>query len=207
MTRRDSDTYLTPYREALDAGGTGFDVTLWASPRTQAKRFELFTQMAFFPGKRVLDAGCSRGDFASYLLKHHVEYGQYVGVDGLPEVIEYARHRDLPRAQFHCGDFVAEPAMLALGEPQIIAISGTLNTMSDDEALRVLEAAWAAAGETLIFNFLSDKASPQAPPQAYPARRLDTMKLFTWALGKTWAVRFRHDYFQFGHDATIMMSK
>ncbi len=89
----------------------------------------------------------------------------------------------------------------------MVAISGTLNTMDDDEVKRVLEAAWDAAGETLIFNFLSDRAGPKAPPQLDPARWLDTTLLLEWATGKTWAVQFRQDYFPHGHDATVLMRK
>lgn len=207
MSRPEIDDYLAPYRAALNASGTDFDVTLWASPLTQQKRFEVFTQMLFLTGKRILDAGCSRGDFAAHLLKHHVEYGQYIGVDALEEVILYARQRNLPRASFHCGDFVADPKLLTLHNPQVIALSGTLNTMAYTDALRVLEASWSAAGETLIFNFLSDRATAGAPPQGLPARRHNTLALLDWAMEKTWAVHFRHDYFQFGHDATIVMRK
>ncbi len=203
----ETDSYLTPYREALERIGSEFDVTLWANKRSQQRRFQVMAQMTHLEGKRVLDAGCSRGDFAAFLLEHGVRYAKYVGVDGLEKVVAYARGRGLEGAEFHAGDFVANPGLLRTGDPQVIAISGSLNTMSDAVVDRVLENAWAAAGEELIFNFLSDRCGRKAVPQGDPARRLDTMRLLDWAMKKTWAVQFRQDYFQHGHDATILMRK
>jgi SAM-dependent methyltransferase len=202
-----SDTYLHPYRQAVGRVGHGFEVTLWANPDSQRRRFEVMAQMCDVTDKRVLDAGCSRGDFARFLLDAGHTYQQFVGLDALGEVIDHARQRHLPRAAFYCKDFVTYPEALALDEPQVVAISGSLNTMDNRTALSVLEAAWEAAGETLIFNFLSDRTGPRAQPQAPPVHRLPTMELLAWAMRKTWAVQFRQDYFDQGHDATIRMDK
>lgn len=207
MTAPTRDPYLDPYREAQQTHGTDFGVTLWASPESQQRRFEVFTEMCFFADKRVLDAGCSRGDFAAFLLKRNIPYARFVGVDGLEDVIRYARGRDLPRAEFHAGDLLAQPDLLRTGHPQIITISGTLNTMDEDHAFQLLEHAWNATREALIFNFLSDRTGPGAPPQEYPAHRLPTMRLIDWALDKSWSVQFRQDYFLHGHDATILCRK
>lgn len=199
--------YLKPYRKAQAAYGVDFDVTLWASETTQRKRFEVFRDMLFLRGKTLLDAGCSRADFAAFLLEHGVEYGKYVGVDGIEEVLAYARDRKLPRAEYYHGDLVTGPALLTIGPPEVTVISGTLNTMKLGAATKLLDKAWAGCTQTLAFNFLSDRCDPRAPRQAYPARRLPAMKLFDWALRKTWDVRYRQDYFPMGHDATIVMHK
>jgi len=201
------DAYLDAYRAAHQRHGAEFDVTLWASEKTQRRRFEVFTEMLDLHGRRLLDAGCSRGDLAAYLLASKVKYARYVGVDALPEVIEYARERGLKRADFEVCDFVQNPHCLASMSPDVVMISGTLNTMPIDTALAVLDGAWEAAGEALIFNFLPDTASPQAPRQAYPAHRLSTFQLLGWAVRQTWAVQYRQDYFPEGHDATVLMRK
>lgn len=202
------DPYLRPYRDSAKKHGSDtFDVTLWADPSTQRLRFDVFTQMCFMTGKRILDAGCSRGDLAAFLIEREVAFDSYVGVDALCDVIDYAQGRDLPRCQFHCGDFVADPALLSIGQPQVICISGSLNTMNDQHAMSVLEAAWAATSESLIFNFLSNRAGAEAAVQTGPARRLDTLNLLNWAMRQTWRVSFRQDYFEHGHDATILMQK
>ena len=201
------DTYLTPYRDAHDEHGSSFGVTLWGSPRTQVRRFEVFAQLVYLHGKRVLDAGCSRGDFAAWMIQQDIKYDRYVGVDGLDEVIAYARRRNLPRATFYSGDFLTQPALLRKANPQVIVISGTLNTMDDEQVFQTLEAAWQATGETLLFNFLSDRVGSRAAEQRYPSRRLDTLRLLDWALRQTWAVQYRQDYFADGHDGTILMTR
>lgn len=201
------DAYLEPYRDAIEEHGPTFASTLWASERTQKLRFEVFTQMVFFTGKRVLDAGCSRGDLASFLLDRDIAYEHYVGVDGLSGIIEEAKRLNIPRSEFHVGDVVADPVLLAIGKPQVVTISGTLNTMDMPTTMKLLSAAWARTHEALIFNFLSDRCGSGAAPQAYPAHRLPTMQLLDWAFTKTWNVQFRQDYFEYGHDATILMRK
>ena len=204
MTRQ---RYLEPYRERAARQGVDWGVSLWANRQSQMRRFEVSVVMCDLTGKRVLDAGCSRGDFAAFLHEQAVAFDHYIGVDGLEDVIEFARGRDLPRCEFHAGDFVADPAVLSTGEPQVITLSGSLNTMTDREVKRALENCWAATRETLMFNFLSDRSARGAPPQTGPARRLGTMKLLDWAMTETTQVAFRQDYFPHGHDATIVMQK
>lgn len=199
--------YLDPYREAQQSHGSDFKVTLWANERSQRLRFRVMTEMVLLAGKRVLDAGCSRGDFAAYLGERDIPYEHYIGVDGLPEVVDYATSRNLPRSTFVAGDFVSDPSLLSTGEPQVIAISGTLNTMEDGTAVTLLDHAWRATSQALIFNFLSDETAPEAPKQKPPARRLPTKMLLDWALSHSTAVRFRQDYFAMGHDATVLMWK
>ncbi|MCX5658992.1 MAG: class I SAM-dependent methyltransferase [Planctomycetota bacterium] len=199
--------YLDPYRRSQAVHGSTFEVTLWASPRTQRLRFEVFRDLAFFNGKTVLDAGCSRGDFAAYLLETEVPFGRFIGVDALCDVVAYANGRGLPRSEFHCGDFLSQPALLPQFQADIVTISGSLNTMTAAQASSVLESAWAAAGETLLFNFLSDRCGPAAPAQGDYTVRLDTMALLDWAMSRTPLVAFRQDYFPAGHDATIAMRR
>jgi SAM-dependent methyltransferase len=199
--------YLAPYHQAHRRHGSGFDVTMWATPSTQQKRFAVFADTLFLTGKRILDAGCSRGDLAAWLLQREMVFERYTGIDGLAEVIVFARDRHLKNCEFIAGDFVADPSLLHINQPQITLVSGTLNTMDDDTALRVLQAAWQGCSEALGFNFLSDLAGPEAVPQQYPARRLPTMHLLGWALSQTPDVVFRQDYFPHGHDATVVMRK
>lgn len=199
--------YLDPYRRSVAVHGSTFEATLWASPRTQRLRFEVFRELAFFNGKTVLDAGCSRGDFAAYLLEQEVPFGRFVGVDALCEVIDFANARGLPRSEFHCGDFLTRSEALTQHQADIVTISGSLNTMTPEQASAVLESAWAAAGETLLFNFLSNRCGPTAPAQGDYTVRLDTLALLDWAMSRTPLVAFRQDYFPAGHDATIAMRR
>lgn len=205
--RTTGEPYVEPYRDAHDDHGSGFGVTLWANQRSQRLRFRVMTEMVFMTGKRVLDAGCSRGDFAAYLQEMGVGYERFIGVDAVEPVIAFAKGRDLPEAHFVAGDFVADGDLLGIESPQVIAISGSLNTMPDEVALSLLDKAWASAGETLVFNFLSDRAGQGAPTDLDPARRLPALQLLDWAFSHTSSVQFRQDYFGHGHDATIAMRK
>jgi hypothetical protein len=36
---------------------------------------------------------------------------------------------------------------------------------------------------------------------------MDTLKLLDWAMSRTHVVTFRQDYFEGGHDATLLMRK
>ena len=49
--------YLEPYRQSHARHGSAFDVTLWASPESQRLRFQVFTEMCFLGGRRILIAG------------------------------------------------------------------------------------------------------------------------------------------------------
>ncbi len=201
------DAYLQPYRESVDRHGATFEATLWASRQSQRIRFKTFVEMCPLAGKRVLDAGCSTGGFAEYLIDHAIAFDRYIGIDGVAEVIEHAAQAAPPRCEFHAGDFLTHEELLSRGNPHVICISGTLNTMTDAQAMRLLEASWRAAGESLLFNFLSDRCSSAAPPQLKPARRMDTVKLLDWALSRSCVVTFRQDYFEGGHDASVLMRK
>ncbi len=207
MIPHSTDNYLSPYQQAHVDHGSNFGVTLWASERSQRLRFRVMTEMVFMLGKRVLDAGCSRGDFSAYMLGKDIAYESFVGVDGVEPVIDFANSRGLARSRFVTGDFVQDASYLSIDQPQVIAISGTLNTMDDDTAIALLSNAWQATSETLVFNLLSDRASADAPTQTAPARRLPTLKLMDWAMSQTPSVRMRQDYFRYGHDATIVMRK
>lgn len=200
-----ADTYLDPYRASLAEHGPSFKAMLWYSRKSQRRRFEVFTQMVYFGGKRILDAGCGRGDLAAYLLKHRLHFDHYVGLDALPAMIDHARARKIPDCEFLVGDFVHQPELLSTGQPQIICISGALNTLMDDQIAATLSAAWAATAEALLFNFLPLR--PGETPAAGPARRLDASRLLEWARSQTTQLAFRQDYFPNAHDATILMLK
>lgn len=182
---------------------------LWCSRRSQRRRFAVFTKMYRFAGKRILDAGCGRGDLAAFLLERHLDFEHYVGLDALAAMIEAARARELPKCDFLLGDFIHQPQLLCTGQPQIICISGALNTMSDEHIAATLAAAWSAASEALLFNFLPLRAGETAAacPDRGPARRLDAARLFDWARRQTTQVAYRQDYFPNGHDATLLMLK
>ena len=150
----ESPGYLLPYLKAAQRHGCGFASLLWASPHTQADRFDAIAAAADFVGKSVLDVGCGRADFLDYLLRRGIEPASYVGIEAVPALAEAAREKRHRNATIVEADFVAEPRRLFAGA-QIVVISGSLNTMDDVTFYTAIRRAYDAAGECLIFNFLS----------------------------------------------------
>jgi SAM-dependent methyltransferase len=199
------DDYLRPYREAVARHGPCFHATLWANPEGQRIRFDVMIDMAGFEQCTILDIGCGRGDFADRLIQRGVPFTRYIGVDALPELIESARHRRLARCEFHVADALADPAWLSRQSADFVCISGTLNTMDEPGARRLVEAAYDVAAQGVAFNFLSNRFHERwREHQLGPARRFDTLAWMEWALGVTSRVSFTQDYLD-GHDATILM--
>lgn len=197
--------YLDPYREAVGHFGATFDATLWKNREYQVVRFEVLRRMVDLDGLTLLDAGCALGDLCAFLAARNVRLRRYIGVDGVAEIVAAARQRGLARAEFHCGDFVSDAATLAIGDPDIIYFSGSLNTVPEATSREVVERAWRLARRGVVFNFLSDRASAEALGRdTGPARRFRTIEWVDWALSLTTQVQFRQDYLG-GHDATIAM--
>lgn len=206
MTETDA-RYLQPYRDAIRRYGAGFRATLWANRDYQRVRFDMIASTLDLRGRTVVDAGCGAGDFARFLLDRGVEYARYVGVDAVEPQIEEARARHLPRAEFKVGDLVKDPTVFREARPDVVVISGTLNTMREAVARGLVLKAFAAATEAVAFNFLSDRPHRKFPRSARrlsPAKRFRTVAWVDWALKQTPRVAFRQDYLD-GHDATIVL--
>jgi SAM-dependent methyltransferase len=199
------ERYLEPYREAVRRFGPGFPATLWSSPEGQRLRFDVMIDLAPLDGLTVLDAGCGSGDFAQRLIERGVNFCRYVGIDAVPELIEHARQRHLPRCEFVVADLLNDDAAWRAATPDIVCISGTLNTMDEASARQFVRRAFDASKQGLVFNFLSNR-----PDEVWegkdlgPARRFDTIRWLDLALHLTPRVSFTQDYLD-GHDATIMM--
>jgi SAM-dependent methyltransferase len=207
MADQGDKAYLQPYREAVERYGAGFQATLWNSPDAQALRFDVMIGLVDLEGRAVLDVGCGHGDFAARLIERRVSFARFVGVDAVTEMVEAARARRLERCEFICGDAVADPAVLGSGEPDFVCISGTLNTMEEQTARRLVGSAFAAASRAVVFNFLSSLDHPRfADRDPAPARRFDPLHWLDFALGLSTRVTFTQAYLD-GHDATILVEK
>ena len=197
--------YLQPYREAVERFGPAFEATLWNSPEAQRLRFDVMIELADLDDAVLLDAGCGRGDLAARLLQRGVQYRRYVGLDAVAEMVQAARKRDLPRCEFVTGDAVADPNLLETGGPDYVCISGTLNTMDDETAARLVRGAFNAAARGVVFNFLSTRHHPRwAGVDLTPARRFDPLTWLELALGLSSRVVFTQAYLD-GHDATVLI--
>lgn len=199
--------YLRPYREAVKQFGPCFSATLWMSREAQQLRFDVIIGLADFDECVILDAGCGIGDMAAQLLKRNVNFKTYIGIDAMDELIAEARRRNLPRCEFQVADLVHDHRMVRQFSPDWVCISGTLNTMEEDQARDLVADAYDAATCGVVFNFLSDRAEPQwLQRDIGPSRRFNTARWIDWALGKSSLVSFTQDYLE-GHDATVVIKK
>ena len=206
-----SGSYLEPYEKAVKRFGPTFEATLWHSKEGQLKRFGVIESAVDLRGARIIDAGCGLGDLAAYLRKHKVRFKDYVGLEAFKELVDAASARKIKRARFAIADFVDDagafeghfPANEG-AMPDVVVFSGSLNALEIEQALAVLDRAWQACRQAVVFNFLSTRTGQASPTDPTPARRFDPLVMLDWALGRTPRVVFRQDYMG-GHDATIVM--
>lgn len=155
--------YLQPYLEAAQRHGAGFRSLLWASPKTQAVRFEALARSCLLQGQVLLDAGCGRADFLDFLLHWNIHPAKYIGLEAIQPLADAAERKSHDCAQIIRGDFVRDPRLLDQGADAII-FSGSLNTLGTGEFFQTLGWAWKFARRQLAFNFLS---SPQLASAAH----------------------------------------
>lgn len=152
----ETQDYLEPYRRAASRYGDRFQSLLWASPSTQAARFDAICRLADMRGRRVLDAGCGRADLMDFLRAREIQPEQYVGIEAVDELAGAAMRKQLPDTRIIHGDFVRRPELLEMGA-EVIVFSGSLNTLDADQFYLSLRQGFEAAGEGLVFNFLAAK--------------------------------------------------
>ncbi len=159
MTDESEPAYLKPYLAAARRFGSGFGSLLWASPRTQALRFDALIRAAgadALRGRRVLDVGCGRADLLDHLHRRRVDPGRYVGIEAVEDLAAAVERK--PAAAVVRGDFVRRPELMAAAGADAVLISGALNTMDAGDFYRSVRSAFEASGVVLAFNFLSSPA-------------------------------------------------
>jgi len=155
MSEAEPPAYLKPYLAAARRYGAGFGSLLWASPRTQAARFDTLVRAATgraIRGHRVLDVGCGRADLLDHLRRRDVRPASYVGIEAVDELATAAEQKG---ATIVRGDFVRQPELLRAAGADVVLVSGALNTMDAESFYRCVTAAFEAAGNVLAFNFLA----------------------------------------------------
>lgn len=202
--------YLRPYARAIGIHGATFEATMWNSARTQEIRFEVLTAMMGLRSHsavRLADVGCGPGALAVWLLQQGIRPAAYLGVDALPEFIDAARRAAPPWAEFAIDDPLTDGGPLRQWQPDWIIISGTMNTMSQEQAELLVERCFDAARTGVAFNFLSDWCSAeQRLAGCGPAHRLSTERMLDLARRLTPRVAFEQRHLD-GHDAAIVAER
>jgi SAM-dependent methyltransferase len=149
------EPYLLPYLRAADKHGADFPSLLWASPQTQAARFDAIQRLGRLHGKSVLDVGCGRADLLDFLLDRGVRPADYVGIEAVEDLARAAetKRRRMNHVRILRADFVREPLRLFVAA-DVVVFSGSLNTIEDGAFYTTIRRAFEACAHTLVFNFL-----------------------------------------------------
>lgn len=149
--------YLLPYIRAAGQYGAGFLSLLWATPQTQAARFDAIERLAPLNGKSVLDVGCGRGDLLDFLLDRGVRPADYVGIEAVEELAAAAeaKCKRMKDIRILRADFLREPLRLFVAA-DVVVFSGSLNTVEDADFYTTLRRAFEACAEMVVFNFLAN---------------------------------------------------
>jgi SAM-dependent methyltransferase len=172
MSQQHEPGYLAPYLRAAEVYGSAFRSLLWASPDTQAARFDAICRAVDLTGAAVLDVGCGRADLLEFLRRRGVAVAEYLGIEAVRDLASAAEVKALASstpASIIRADFVREPARLFVGA-DVVVFSGSLNTADDATFYGTLLRAYDAAAETLVFNFLSTPALAAADYLSWRAR-------------------------------------
>jgi hypothetical protein len=154
MPAVEAPSYLKPYLSAARKYGAGFGTLLWASPKTQAVRFQALLRLVEVSGLNVMDVGCGRADLLEYMMRTDRFPRSYIGLEAVEDLAAAAEKKRLPNCKIVRGDFVTDPDVLKVNA-DVLLISGALNTMSNECFYASLGSAIAAAKSAVVFNFLS----------------------------------------------------
>ena len=120
-------------------------------------------------------------------------------------MIDTANQRHLQRCTFETADIVTKPELMQSADWCVF--SGTLNAMSQQDAMTLIKEAFEACSIGVAFNFLSNQSwRDPLSEDLSPASRFDTLEFLKFAFTLTPLVSFTQTYLQ-GHDATIIIRK
>src|SRR4051812_21690412 len=114
VNRPEQPPYLQPYAQAVRRHGADFRALLWASPATQAARFEALVRMQDPTGLTVLDLGCGKADLLDWLITNNMAPRHYIGIEAVAELAIAAEFRRLDGARIVRADFLREPKRMTV---------------------------------------------------------------------------------------------
>jgi hypothetical protein len=193
-------TYLAPYLDAARHHAGGFYSLLWASPDTQAARFDAICRMCDLSNRSLLDLGCGRADLLDYLLSRNILPADYIGIEAVGQLIEVAQAKKHRNAKIIEADFLERPAVMFVGA-EVIIVSGALNTLSVEAFYSTIRRAFDATAEQIVFNFL---CKPSLAAASYLTwHEIVDVSVFAHSLSRD--VRILSDYLD--GDCTISITK
>jgi SAM-dependent methyltransferase len=185
----DDDQRTVDYFTArVERYGDSVEALDWSSRATQAKRFEVLSDIVLSSGNSVLDVGCGQGDFYAWLKASGIE-PNYAGIDLTPAMIEMARQR-FPAARF---EIRTAADILDLGTWDYIIASGLFYLRKHQPfayLCATVTGLFAQCRNGLAFNCLSSslKTVEDGEYRESPAR------VFEFCRTLTPLVSLHHDY-------------
>lgn len=179
------------YQALFERHGATPHAVQWSSTESQVNRFRVLAD-TIEPGESVADLGCGLGDLLGYLRKTRGFLGQYVGLDLVPEFVDYAQraYASDPRAAFQSSDVENDP----LPRANVYVGSGLFNNRTEgnwDYLTGIVARMFEHAERAVVFNALSTYVDYQDEHLYYcdPLRLFDHVKRTL-----TKHVILRHDY-------------
>ena len=188
------------FRALVNHYGDKIEAVDWGSEKSQNLRFDILYEAGIKIEHNVLDVGCGRGDFYSFLRSKGFK-GTYQGIDLTPEMIEIASNL-YSEKYFEMRDLLVNP--YEENQFDFVIASGIFYLRINDnrdffhtmvrELFRISKCGCA-------FNCLSSLASAKEPDEFY----FDPSDLLRTCQTITPYVTIRHDYKP--NDLTIYMYK
>jgi SAM-dependent methyltransferase len=167
------DAYRTHYAGTFakhGASSRGVDWGVWPDVHIRyGKMLEVIEPSAAAGAPSLLDVGCGFGGLLDYSIERGVSV-EYVGIDIVPEMIEYARNAH-PAARFHEGD------VFSLTEPEsfdYVVCNGILTLKLEASILdmdrfsrRLIRKMFSLARRGIAFNMMTSHVNFMAPNLYY----------------------------------------
>lgn len=180
------------YTKLLALHGPSPQAVQWSSSETQLARFDVLLQ-DLQSQDRIIDLGCGLGKLLSHLRETRGHSSDYLGLDFVPEFIEFATQHNIHDKQAAFKAFNVLSDDIPTGYDYIVQ-SGMFNNLMEDNwgfITQTLQKMYAATNRMIVFNALSTYVDYQDEGLYYT----DPLKLFDYCKRHIGAkVCLRHDY-------------
>lgn len=160
-------------------------------------RFNALVESGIVDGSTVLDLGCGIGNFYKFLKENFKEIN-YIGVDLVPEFIDYCNKEFKDEAKFYCEDM--NKIIDSLDYIDVVVSSQCFNRkMSDQDngkfARSVIEKVFNKGARVISMDFLSDNVDFQEERLQYHS--VVEMTSFASKLTNQFSIRHNYPLFEF----------
>jgi len=171
--------------------------SLDCSEEGQQGRFHVLAAVGQMSGKSVVDLGSGLGHFYEFLRNRFSDVS-YTGYDFSEKFVARAREK-YPAATFEVRDVLRQEIPRRFDFVISCGIHNLETGSNDEEMIRLLRKAWAAANDAVAFSMLSKTADRIEEERHY----YDPIQMTTEALRLTRYTVLRQDYMP--HDLTLYL--